>query len=82
MTRPVGLFLTDYLAGLLQGRDGYSPPIAILPVKKCQFIAGEPTALEDCKCLLPVMPGSPYCPEHHSLVYEKGSSLNDKRRKR
>lgn len=33
----------------------------------CQFIAGEPSFNDACKCGRKVKPGTPYCPEHHTL---------------
>jgi hypothetical protein len=35
----------------------------------CQFIAGEPTRDEGCKCGAPRKDGSPYCPDHHAICY-------------
>ena len=32
---------------------------------RCQFIAGEPTVDDSCKCSGKTKPGSCYCPEHH-----------------
>lgn len=37
--------------------------------KRCQFIEGEPTADDACKCGAKTLPGSPYCPAHHARCY-------------
>ena len=36
----------------------------------CQWIAGEPTPFDDCKCGAPTEKGGPWCPDHKKLVYE------------
>ena len=65
-------------------RDRPSPrdkPDPLAPVKKlkrtiggwrpkaCQFIEGEPSFDESCKCRKPLLPGSSYCPEHHARCW-------------
>lgn len=45
------------------------------PPLHCQFIAGEPTASDDCKCMAPVQPGSPYCPRHHSWCWSAAPKM-------
>ena len=34
------------------------------PAKSCQWIEGEPSADDSCKCGAPVVPGRSYCAEH------------------
>lgn len=36
---------------------------------KCQYIAGEPSADDSCKCGKPAIEGKSWCPEHYSMVY-------------
>lgn len=42
----------------------YDDPVTDRP---CQFIAGEPTRHDDCKCGKPTKVGKPYCPGHFYL---------------
>ena len=37
------------------------------PVRACQYIAGNPSADDACKCRRPAMPGSPYCEVHAAI---------------
>lgn len=37
--------------------------------KGCQWIEGEPTADDACKCMAPVQRGLPYCPAHAKRCY-------------
>lgn len=38
----------------------------------CQYIEGEPTADDQCKCRRPVWrPGAAFCWQHHKLVYRR-----------
>ena len=37
------------------------------PEHTCQYIAGDPSADDACKCRRPAMPGSPYCEIHAEL---------------
>ena len=39
--------------------------------KHCQWIAGEPSAHDSCKCLAPTVPGRPYCAEHQARAVER-----------
>lgn len=39
------------------------------PAKRCQWIEGEPSTDDRCKCLKPTKPGSAYCEEHHKRAY-------------
>ncbi len=41
----------------------------------CQFIAGEPSFNDACKCGRKVKPGSPYCPEHHAHCYQAAETV-------
>ncbi len=40
------------------------------PGRPCQFIAGDPSADDACKCRRPAMPGSPYCEVHAEICRE------------
>jgi hypothetical protein len=44
--------------------------------KACQWIAGEPTCDDSCKCLEPVANGKSYCNAHQERVYD-GSAENE-----
>lgn len=35
----------------------------------CQFIAGDPTNSDDCKCGHPAKLGSSYCARHHAICW-------------
>ena len=35
----------------------------------CQFIAGDPTNSDDCKCSRPAKLGSSYCARHHAICW-------------
>lgn len=37
--------------------------------RPCQFIAGVPTAGDDCKCMARSLLGRSFCAEHHAVVY-------------
>lgn len=39
--------------------------------KTCQWISGNPTSSEDCKCGEPAQDDQPYCIEHFELAYQK-----------
>lgn len=45
------------------------PPLFMLPIGRCQWIAGEPTADDYCKCGRHVIPGLPYCGDHQAKAY-------------
>lgn len=45
------------------------------PPTRCQWIEGEPTASDDCKCLAPILAGSSYCPAHHRRCWQKSTSI-------
>ena len=50
-------------------------PVDIAPIPKrrqCQWIAGEPTPDDSCKCLTETRPASPWCEEHHEQAYVRG----------
>lgn len=36
---------------------------------ECQYIEGDPSPDDTCKCRKPVEPGSPYCAEHKKLCF-------------
>ena len=42
--------------------------------EQCQWIAGDPSPDDSCKCLAPVEPGWPYCPEHLERAYDWGKA--------
>lgn len=37
--------------------------------KECQWIEGEPTCDDSCKCLVATVPGKSYCEEHQKRAY-------------
>ena len=37
--------------------------------RTCQYIAGEPSADDSCKCSLPAVPGGSYCVLHQAVCY-------------
>lgn len=39
--------------------------------KECQWIAGDPSASDECKCRHPVEDGKPYCSDHAAIAYRK-----------
>jgi hypothetical protein len=41
-----------------------------LPVGRCQFIPGEPSPDDTCKCGLEAVPGHSYCPSHLARCYQ------------
>lgn len=43
----------------------------MLPPGRCQWIAGEPSADDRCKCGQRAVPGLPYCPEHQLKAYQR-----------
>lgn len=50
---------------------------ATVSFQYCQWIEGEPTANDGCKCLRAVLPGTAYCPEHLRRVYRQVEPDND-----
>lgn len=42
----------------------------------CQWIEGEPTIDDDCKCNAPAVSGKPYCQIHCELAYLKAGEEN------
>lgn len=51
------------IASVRSGAPPSKPPMT------CQYIAGDPSAEDACKCGKPVKEGSSYCPEHHGLCH-------------
>lgn len=50
-------------------------PVYIAPIPKrrrCQWIAGEPTRKDSCKCQAETRPGSSWCEAHHARAYVRG----------
>lgn len=43
----------------------------ILPPGRCQWIAGQPSADDACKCGQRSVPGRPYCPDHEAKAYQR-----------
>ena len=41
------------------------------PWRVCQYIAGEPTEDDSCKCLEPTLPGHSWCREHFVLTHRR-----------
>lgn len=47
-----------------------TPPADIGPPhRRCQWIAGEPSGDDSCKCLRETEPGRSFCPTHHARAY-------------
>ena len=61
------------LRSLNRGRMpfGIQPGFEAPPPHTCQYIAGQPTPDDSCKCDRPVLPGSSYCPEHHARCWRR-----------
>ena len=55
--------------GYLRGPGAIIPGFDGAPPGQCQYIAGEPSADDSCKCLAPAVPGRPYCGPHAALCY-------------
>lgn len=45
------------------------PGFTAAPAKTCQWIAGQPTPDDSCKCLASSAPGVSYCPDHAARAY-------------
>lgn len=45
------------------------PGFAAAPAKVCQWIEGQPTPDDSCKCLAPSAPGVSYCPDHAARAF-------------
>lgn len=43
--------------------------------RQCQWIAGEPTRKDSCKCLAETRPGSSWCEAHHERAYVRGGYI-------
>lgn len=43
----------------------------MLPPGRCQWIAGEPSGDDRCKCGRRAVPGLPYCPDHQARAYQR-----------
>lgn len=69
-------------------RANVGQPRALLPdvprslFRTCQWIAGEPSADDACKCGAPTWPDSNYCPRHHEIAYQPGTSYAESERRR
>lgn len=51
---------------LLKSIRQYAP---VSRVHRCQYIEGEPSIDDACKCGAPVQVKSSYCPEHHAICW-------------
>ena len=58
------------MARISSGRAGAVQPSPHSP--GCQFIEGEPSRDDSCKCGEPTKPLSAYCHEHHKRVWGQG----------
>lgn len=48
----------------------------------CQWIEGEPSVDDACKCGAPALAGRSYCPRHMARAYVPRSSLEERRKRR
>lgn len=55
--------------GYLRGPGAIVPGFTGAPPRTCQYIKGEPSADDSCKCGKPAEPGRPYCAEHFAICY-------------
>lgn len=44
------------------------------PVRGCQWIEGEPSEQDACKCGAPALPERPYCRKHCEVAYVRGAA--------
>ena len=56
---------------LLAMRRGFTGPRPRL----CQWIEGEPSGDDSCKCLVPVEPGRPYCAAHWARAWRPADKV-------
>ena len=47
------------------------------PVRACQYIAGDSSADNGCKCRRPAMPGSSYCEVHAEICRPQADETED-----
>ena len=68
------------------GRRGFARSASALPAymlqpigpaRRCQWIEGQPTPDDSCKCLAPSAPGVSYCPEHARRAFRAAGSPAD-----
>ena len=50
-------------------------PMSMPCRRTCQYIAGEPSADDRCKCRRPALPGSPYCEIHGQICRAHGEEM-------
>ncbi len=55
--------------GYLRGPGAIRPGFDGAAPNRCQYIEGEPSADDACKCGKPAIEGKSWCPEHYSMVY-------------
>ena len=48
-----------------------NPGFEAASAKGCQWIEGDPTSDDSCKCLKPALVGKSYCAEHQELSLRK-----------
>ena len=68
VTAPVVIQM-DPVDGRAARRKPIRPGFTAAPAKTCQWIAGQPTPDDSCKCLAPSAPGVSYCPDHAARAY-------------
>lgn len=57
------------------------PGFAGGPAQTCQYIEGEPTADDSCKCGKPSAPGFSWCADHKAVVYQPPEAAADLNRR-
>lgn len=65
----------DKLGLSRSARPRHPKPPAVAPAplpRRCQWIEGDPSADEACKCGAPTQRGLPYCPRHAARAYQMG----------
>lgn len=77
MAKRLGLPARDVsaiISASMQRAPRYAGPVELSATAKCQWIEGEPSADDACKCGRPALVGRSWCPDHFARVYiRKGS---------
>jgi hypothetical protein len=60
--------------GCLRGLGSIKPGFSGPPARGCQWIEGEPSGDDSCKCLKPSKTGFDWCEEHFKRVYMPAKS--------
>mgnify|MGYP002624215135 FL=1 len=68
--------------GRLKAKTGRLACSNGLRIKACQYIAGDPSHDDACKCGAPVQRGKPYCEAHQRRAWVKGSSILAQRKRK